>query len=119
MTADVGLNGRGSGEATWTANVAKGHVASAMTRSCVHALSRRQVVLLWSHRTFYTVSSSDSLAILAHGGRAGASNTKMPVYGDNLVQHINKDEALRSKLMESTMNTVWLHYGLLNAGLAR
>lgn len=42
------------------------------------------------------------------------SHTKMHVYGNTLVQHIDKDATLRSKLMGSTWNTFWLHYGLLN-----
>eukprot|EP00752_Nemacystus_decipiens_P015748 g14060.t1 len=64
-----------------------------------------------------TVADPGSQMSFLHLYATIGSHTKMHVYGNTLVQHINKDEALRSKLMESTWNTVWLHYGLLNTGL--
>lgn len=42
---------------------------------------------------------------------------KCHVYGNTLVQRINKDEVLADKLRESTWNTIWLHRGLLSGGL--
>lgn len=45
------------------------------------------------------------------------THSKCHVYGNTLVQRINKDEVLKAKLMESTWNTVWLHRGLLRGGV--
>ena len=45
------------------------------------------------------------------------AHTKCHVFGNALVERILSDDSLKTKLMESTWTTTWLHHGLLHGTL--
>ncbi|CAN0521006.1 unnamed protein product, partial [Scytosiphon promiscuus] len=46
-----------------------------------------------------------------------AAHTKCHALGNALVERILSDEDLKTKIMESTWTTTWLHHGLLHGTL--
>ena len=46
-----------------------------------------------------------------------AAHTKCHALGNSLVERIVSDDTLKTKLMESTWTTTWLHHGLLHGSL--
>ena len=63
------------------------------------------------------VADSESQVSFLHFYWTTAAHTKCHALGNSLVERIVSDENLKTKLIESTWTTTWLHHGLLHGTL--
>ena len=63
------------------------------------------------------VADSESQVSFLHFYWTTAAHTKCHALGNALVERIVSDDSLKTKLMESTWTTTWLHHGLLHGSL--
>ena len=63
------------------------------------------------------VADSESQVSFLHFYWTTAAHTKCHALGNALVERIVSDDDLKTKLMESTWTTTWLHHGLLHGTL--